>query len=242
MRIFATCREMMSEMNRDIHEMGTLVHPQTMQDKDVRDDPAYRTLELSPAVFMVLDGSDRDAMVLNAKGNLKWCEEDFKERVGIGGDRINPGKAWMLRRETWEPFIHNGEFAYTYSERINRRVGGGSPDDSALERIMHELEKNPSTRQAILPIFNADLDTPNMGGKARIPCSLHYQFMRRRDQLDMIYVMRSSDFHTHFVYDIWMALELLAYVADELGVPVGRFTFFSGSLHIYQKDADLGAF
>jgi thymidylate synthase len=54
--------------------------------------------------------------------------------------------------------------------------------------------------------------------------------------------MRSSDFHTHFVYDIWMALELLAYVADELGVPVGRFTFFSGSLHIYQKDADLGAF
>lgn len=241
MRIFANCKEMMSEMKRDIHEMGTLVHPQTMQDKNVADDPAYRTIELSPAAFMILDGQDRDEMVERAGASLRWCHDDFDERVY--GDRVNPGEAWKHRRETWEQFIHDGKFAYTYSERIHRRPSTlRETPFGALSVIIRELNRNPATRQAILPIFNGDDDLVNLGGRARVPCSLHYQFMRRRNQLDMIYVMRSSDFHTHFVYDIWQALELQAYVADSIKSDVGRFTFFSGSLHIYQKDADEGTF
>lgn len=241
MRIFANCKEMMSEVKRDIHEMGTLVHPQTMQDKDVRNDPAYNTLELSPCVFTILDGQDRDDMIRAAGASLAWCEEDFQERVFM--DRVNPGEAWKYRRETWEPFLHNGRFAYTYSERLWRRVPRSIEIQSpALHRIISELLKNPGTRQAILPIFYGEDDIPNMGGKARIPCSLHYQFLRRRNQLDMMYVMRSSDYATHFVYDIWMALELQKFVAERISTDVGRFTFFSGSLHIYQKDADEGVF
>lgn len=249
MRIFANCKEMMSEMKRDIHEMGTLVHPQTMQDLSVEHDPGYATLELSPASFMILDGSDRDQMIEDAKASLAWCQSDFDERVFK--DRENPGTAWKHRRETWERFIHNGKFAYTYSERLWRRLqdrsipfieGNLAPTRPAIHAIIQELVKHPETRQAVLPIFNGDLDLCNLGGKARVPCSLHYQFLRRRGQLDIIYVMRSSDFNTHFVYDIWQALELLGYVAERISAPVGRMTFFSGSLHIYRKDADEGTF
>jgi thymidylate synthase len=113
---------------------------------------------------------------------------------------------------------------------------------TALDHVINELRERPATRQAVLPIFDANQDMPHMGGAARVPCSLHYQFLVRYKELDMIYVMRSSDFLTHFPYDIWMALELQSYVAAQLRIPVHHFTFFTGSLHLYAKDADPGVF
>lgn len=253
MRLYKDCHEMYSEVKRDIHEMGTLVHPQTMQDKDVSRDERYRTLEMSPCAFDILDGSDRDAFLLSRGGNLAWAKAEIRERLlGLtGAAPVNPGDAWELRHDVWSEFVHNGRFAYTYSERFGLPLSGTDLVDGAteeepgltmIEAIGRELQMRPNTRQAVLPIFNALLDGPNLGGTARVPCSMHYQFLRRLDGLRCIYVMRSSDFMTHFPYDIWLALELQHRLAEMLASPVGRFTFFSGSLHIYAKDADQGTF
>jgi len=245
MRIYHNCTEMHSEVKRDLHEMGTLVHPQTMQDKDVADDEGYRTLELSPYEFTILDGSDRDQWLRSLRLNLEWCHHDFAERtrtLDAFASPVNPGKAWALRRETWEEFIEpNGRFAYTYSERLGYQIGAGG-GSTLIERVLDELQRNPDSRQCVVPIFHAELDTRNMGGKHRIPCSLHYQFLRREGGLRMLYVMRSTDFVTHFPYDIWMALELQSLFAKKLGIAAERFVFFTGSLHIYAKDADPGVF
>ena len=241
MRIYQNCREMYSDVRRDIHEMGVMVHPQTMQDKDVRDNQDYRTLELSPYGFTIVDGSDAMGLLDSLELSSTWLEAEFAERIT---DMVNPGTAWELRREVWSQFIHNGAFAYTYSERMNMPVDFTGPIKApgALAAVFHELHDHPDTRQAVLPIFCGPMDLRNMGGKKRIPCSLHYQFMRRNGALQLIYVMRSSDFLTHFPYDVALAIRLQEYLAKLLVMPVGHFTFFTGSLHLYAKDADEGVF
>lgn len=242
MRIYANCMEMHSEVKRDLHEMGIKVHPQTMQDKQVADNPDFETLELSPCDFTILDGRDRDDLLVHTGKRLDWAKAEFEERVD--GGTHNPGSAWELRRETWAQFIHNGEFAYTYSERFGQPLHSkrGEFCGSPLDIVVRELREHPDTRQAILPMFDGYTDLPNLGGKARVPCTLQYQFLIRAGELRMIYTMRSSDFATHFPYDIWLALQLQEYVASVLTIAPGRFTFFTGSLHLYAKDADPGTF
>lgn len=242
MRIYANCMEMHSDVRRDIHEMGTIVHPQTMQDLDVRDNADFRTLELSPYAFTIEDASDAKGLLDSLEMSSTWMEAEFAERIS---KTANPGLAWELRAETWRQFLHSGKLAYTYSERMNRSLNIDTMDDSdvcALSHVFHELHDNPDTRQAILPIFNGDLDLPNMGGIARIPCSMYYQFLKRNGTLQMIYTMRSSDFLTHFPYDIALAARLQDYMAKLLVIPTGQLTFFTGSLHLYAKDADPGVF
>lgn len=241
MRIYENCMEMHNEVKRDLHEMGTVVPLETMQDIKVKGNPAFDTLELSPYDFSIINGEDRDELITKFNLSLEWCKADFIER--INGLRRNPGAAWTLREETWAPFLHKGKFAYTYGERFGRLIEGHAYGmTNALERIIDELTANPHSRQCVLPIFDARDDLQNLGGKKRVPCSLHYQFMIRDKALRMMYVMRSSDFHTHFNYDIWMALEMQSYVAGILGIGCGRFAFFTGSLHHYRKDWDLETF
>lgn len=246
MRIFLNCHEMDSEVHRDLHEMGTIVHPQTMQDKHVADDKDYRTLELSPYSFQVIDGGDRDLWLQLRGGSLEWAQAEFLERtlsLDIPGSHgVNPGAAWRLREETWKPFIHQGEFAYTYSERFSQPASVHGKSPSVLSRVISELGEHPDTRQAVLGMWDARTDTWRIGGEARVPCTLHYQFLRRLGKLNAIYTMRSSDFFTHFAYDIWLALELQARVAKEIDVPIGTLTFFTGSLHVYAKDAKENVF
>lgn len=242
MRIFANCLEMHNEVKRDLHEMGTQVHPESMQDKDVSQDPMYRTIELSPYAFSIVDASDRDALIRKLGFNLEWCHRDFVERIsGLNASPVNPGEAHALRPE-WAEFLHDGKFAYTYSERLGQQVEE-SPGNtiSALRRIIGELSARPNTRQAVLPIFRpSDLD--NLGGRKRVPCSLQYQFLIRSGKLQMVYNMRSSDFITHFAYDLWHAAELQELMCDALERQAGWLTFFTGSLHIYAKDADQATF
>lgn len=240
MRIYESCLEMYNEVKRDLHEMGTIVPLESMQDIDVRGNKDYDTLELAPYDFCIINGEDKDELLTKHGLNLEWARTDFIERVN--NRRQNPGVAWTLREETWAPFIHDGKFAYTYGERIGRPVpvefGTDTITIPALERVVDELHYRSHSRQCILPIFDARDDLPNLGGKRRVPCSLHYQFMIRDHALRINYVMRSSDFHTHFNYDIWMALRMQEYVANRLHIGCGRMSFFTGSLHLYRKDWD----
>ena len=85
-------------------------------------------------------------------------------------------------------------------------------------------------------MFDRHQDINNLGGKDRVPCSMYYQFYIRGGVLNMIYTMRSCDFLTHFVHDVYLACGLLSHVAGELGLKVGHFTHFIGSLHAYRRD------
>lgn len=220
-RIYKNCKEAINEIERDIMEMGISVHPHTMQNKQVKDNPDYETLEVQNYTFTILNTSDKDSII----PNLEWCKAEFEERISAD-EKINPGVAWKLRKEVWEEFLNNDlEFDYTYHDRINAF--------NQLDRVITELRQNPDTRQAIIHIHFPE-DVLKMR-TARIPCSMYYQFMIRRGKLDIIYNMRSSDFDTHFTNDIWLAAELRDAVARGANFPPGLFHMNIGSLHRYKN-------
>ncbi len=261
MRIYTNLHEAIRETERELWEMSIDVHPETMQDKDIRDDPDYLTKEVRGYAFKIVDWFWDIAMVKRvmeyffkeeSDSVLTYVLAEFRERVS--GKVYNPGKSYLQREELWQEFLHNGKFAYTYSERM-------APQ---LMTILTELRNNPETRQAIINIHSnicpqidrqlkdtgqdenfvgqsADLD--NRGGGDRVPCSMYYQIMIREKRVDFIYTMRSCDFLTHFPVDISLALLLQDWFADSLNLKTGTFTYFVGSLHAYQKDLkDKGIF
>lgn len=222
MRIYSSCYEAASETKREVAEMGKTVKVQTMQDKTVKNDPRFTTKELLCYAFMILNTKDKDQMLkaFGKEKGKKWAQEEFKERVST--KKINPGNAWKSRKDVWKEFLHEGKFSYTYNERLHE----------SLPKVIRELKKNSSTRQAVLPIFwDSDLD--KLGGKARVPCSLFYQFIIREGKLHIVYMIRSNDVGTHFAYDIWLAITLQEYVAKKVGVKKGSFYYFGVSLHSY---------
>lgn len=246
MRIYMNLHEAFREVERDLWEMGIRVHPETMQDKVVANDPDYETLELQAYGFQIVPPTgdritycqeDLDVVFQN-RGESEKCSRYIQQELAdrLSPYPLNPGSSWETRPHIWKEFIHNGKFAYTYSERM-------APQ---LERIIKELRDKPNTRQGIINFHSnicprdrvlpsADLD--NMGASGgRIPCSMYYQFLLREGAVNMVYTMRSCDFLTHFPIDVSLACLIQGVVASRLGMNVGPFTYFTGSLHAYMKD------
>lgn len=227
MRIYENSYELISEMFRDLNEMGRLRSPHSMQNKEVKGDFNYQTKELEHYVYRLLSlGDTRPLFFLDPKAE-KWALSEFSERVT--SHYQNPGEAWLLRKEVWEQFLNeNGMFDYTYQGRIDPAFN--------LKLIAEELKSNPDSRQAWLPIFQPK-DLRYMGGKRRIPCSLGYFFRITQDgDLSLTYIQRSADAVTHFGNDVFLAWLMLEYVASLIGVKPESLTHHIFSLHSYQKD------
>lgn len=254
MRIYTNPLEAMLETERDLYEMGITVHPQTMQDKNVADDPDYETKEVRGYGFKIVDWELDLPHIKKVISHffpeqcddvLTYILQEFRDRVG--DKPSNPGISWIHRQKLWSEFIYGGKFAYTYSERINPQ----------LKIITNELRGNPETRQGIINIHSnispdvektiedtsrslnfvcMSADLHYIGGGGRIPCSMYYQIMIREEKIDLIYTMRSCDLLVHFPIDISLALLLQDWFVHELKYKVGTFTYFTGSLHAYQKD------
>jgi len=129
MRIYTNPFEAVREVERDLFEMGIEVHPQTMQDKNVADDPDYKTLEVRGYGFKVVDWrwnfDDEEKVIMylfkNQTPVLHYLRAEFLDR--ISGNAFNPGNSYQDRKDIWDEFLHDGKFAYTYSERISPQRG-----------------------------------------------------------------------------------------------------------------------
>lgn len=221
MRVFKNCLEAFNEVQRDLAELGVVVKTKSYQDKIIEGDEEFATKELQGYSFCIVDSSDKDLMV----DNLPWCKAEFSERVA--DRKVNPGRAWRLRKDVWAEFKHS-KFEYTYNERLRGQV---------MEAV-EVLRNDAGSRQAVITIYDRWKDHKNRGGKARIPCSMMYQFMVRDGKLDVVYIMRSCDFYTHSRNDVWMACELRDHIASLVGMERGKFIGFFSSLHGFKKDME----
>lgn len=171
--------------------------------------------------------------------NKEWADEHFLERVG--GRPMNPDPSY--RNWPWwhgqESSKQAGEqFTHTYSERfwpkhpvscyrenpdypenrqfpdapiaVNKGVRYAYGD---LNDLVDQLVREPMGRQAVLPIFFPE-DTGAVHG-GRVPCTLHYSFLMRDNQLHMWYPIRSCDFVRHMADDLYLACRLLLWVLDQ---------------------------
>jgi len=235
-RIFANCKEAISEVQRDLYEMGVEVHTQTMQNKDISKDEGYKTKEMQNYSFCILDSTDMDDIVKESE--LDWCHAEFEERIAGWNNAdthvpLNPGEAYKLRA-VWDEFLNDGKegkFGYSYNERMYWQI----------KPVLDELRLHPETRQAIIEVHDRSIDQDRMG-KIRVPCSMNYQLMIRNGKLDIIYNMRSTDFFTHFKNDIWLACRLRNWFAAQLQIEPGKYFMNASSLHAYKKDFPEGVF
>lgn len=239
MRIYATCKELMSEQGRNLWEMGIEVRPKHYQNKEIEGNDDFITKECMGEQYMLLGMPDPDFLFIYTKSR-EWAASELRER--LSGKTINPGNAYKLRRELWEQFLDSdGKFDYTYPERINC---GSQYQETVMKNIdivIQLLKDDPDTRKAILPIFDAFTDMNYLDGSKRIPCSMYYDFLIRQNasgdrQLNILYHQRSSDFIDHFGNDVWLAWKTMEYVAERVGVKPGYLIHTIDSLHAYKKD------
>lgn len=191
---------------------------------------------------------------------LTYVLAEFRERVC--GKASNPGTAYLHRKDLWEEFLHNDKFAYTYSERITPQLQiileelRANPKSRQAIINIHsnicplicgamikeeddghiEIRDDGHINLEDTNYVEKSIDLLNRGGGGRLPCSMYYQIMVREKKVDLIYTMRSCDFLVHFPVDISLALMLQDWFADSLSLATGTFTYFTGSLHAYQKD------
>lgn len=232
MRIYQDCYQLVSEVFRDLLEMGIKVHPHSMQNKVVKDDQNFSTLEITNYDYCLLSLDKVENLFLMDPTAKNWADQEFWERMDPTMD--NPGKAYKLRPQIWDQFLNDkGEFDYTYSDRFNH--------NESIDKVVMELTSNPDSRQAILSIWDRQIDINGLGGKFRIPCSMYYQILIRENKLHVIYSQRSADAVIHFGNDIYLAWQLGRYLTrligtEILGLTQGYLYHNIGSLHVYNKD------
>lgn len=123
-------------------------------------------------------------------------------------------------------FADNGRLGGAYGPRVWRQ----------LPAVASKLEADPDTRQAVVTIWSGadrELAVPSHD----VPCTLALQFRVRHQTLRMTVLMRSSDVWLGVPYDWWQFTRLQMTMAWALGLSPGTFTFFAGSMHLYEQDA-----
>jgi hypothetical protein len=184
----------------------------------------------------------RDAV----KPSMPWAEREFLERVG--GEARNPH--YSLQSWPWWNEQIKTPFTHTYSERFWPNDVGEDPVGKLkglryrygdLGDVLSLLRKHPHTRQATFPIFFPEDTGATHGG--RIPCTLHYHFLLRNNNLHLWYPIRSCDAVRHYRDDVYMAGRLCQWVIEQLGwgddIQPGHLHFTAYSFHVHHGDKHL---
>lgn len=105
-----------------------------------------------------------------------------------------------------------------------------------IKAIVEKLRADPGTRQAVLQMWEPqDLV---IAANDR-PCNTSIMFRIRRDCLDILVTNRSNDiWNGMFGYNPTQFSMLQRVVADQLGIPVGRYWVCSNDAHFYVSDAE----
>lgn len=225
MRMYKWFPEALSEIKRDLKEMGIKVHSQTYQDKDISSDPEFEALELQNYIYTVISPNSTQ---LNP--TQPWADKEWGERKNgiLRRSFHNPGRAWRLRKDVWEQFLNkSGKFAYTYAERF--------ASYSQVIKIIKRLKEDPDSRQLFISVWRP-ADVEKLGGISRIPCTLGYYIQCRERAINLTYLQRSADLATHFENDVYLAIKMQEFIAKETGYSPGKYTHWIGSLHVFNKD------
>jgi len=92
------------------------------------------------------------------------------------------------------------------------------------------LKASPYSRRAVIQLFDAS----DIGARRKeIPCTCTLQFVIRNQRLQMITSMRSNDAFLGLPHDVFTFTMLQEIIARELGVELGPYRHFVGSMHLY---------
>ena len=104
-----------------------------------------------------------------------------------------------------------------------------------LEKIVGLLKQDVDSRRALVPIY-AQRDVAK--DSRDIPCTTTLQFLIRGGKLTMITTMRSNDIILGMPFDVFNFTMIQEWMACRLGLDVGEYIHFAGSLHYYGSDEE----
>ncbi len=153
---------------------------------------------------------------------------------------IMTGRSDLAFLEFWSKeyrkFAGDGpELHGAYGYRIRRHL---SIDQ--LDRAYRVLLSNPDSRQAVLQIWDSEVDMPNPDGTPvndDIPCNVVALPKVRDGKLEWLQVIRSNDVFRGLPYNLVQFTSLQEILAGWLNIECGTYNQVSDSLHVYERNA-----
>lgn len=174
-----------------------------------------KTLEIDGSCI-VIDNPFTEPMVSERAPFGKLFAEQYADQI------LNGTKA------DFDYTYHDLMFDYEYGETIF------SYDNcinyfNQVAYVIDELKDHPTSRQAVMSLWNPPLhfDMENC------PCLNHVQCVIIDGKLCMNVTFRSNDMCAAFGQNAFGLVHLQKYIADALGLPVGRYQHVSLIPHIY---------
>ena len=192
-----------------------------------------KTLEVVACGFTLINPRSRIVVNPARRWSMALAVGEFAWHVSAS-DGVEPLAYYA---PIWRQFSSDGAYirGSCYGKRIFDRDGTSLSQWDALVRL---LRSDPASRRAMLsvqqtPIQALDIASPD------VPCVTTCQFLVRDGRLDAIVHMRSNDVIWGLPYDVFLFTMLQEMLSLELGVDLGRYHHFAGSLHLYDKHFDL---
>jgi len=118
-----------------------------------------------------------------------------------------------------------------YGDRLFEKYGVNQ-----IGFIIEMLHKKPTSRRAVIQIYAA----ADMAEKS-VPCTCTLQFILRNNRLNLLVYMRSNDAYLGLSHDVFAFTMIQELVARAIGVGLGTYQHFVGSLHLYKRHRDNAA-
>lgn len=209
---------MYAQMVADVMDKGKPVNPR-----------GTKTLELHPAVIEVENPRRR---LVTAHGRPVNVAFALAEALWILAGR-NDVEMPAYYNSNVKQFSDDGiVFNAAYGNRLRRHFG-----HDQIEDVIKVLAADRDSRQATLVISSPRDDRGWLNGiphavKDRA-CNVLSHLLIREGALDWVQVVRSNDLLWGTPYNWMQFTHLQEYIAQRLGVPVGKYYHFADSLHIY---------
>lgn len=170
-----------------------------------------------------------------------------RARISISENRGKPFSAlgellWYLSGsdalEFIEPYVSRyandavaGILEGAYGPRLLALRDGINQFDS----IYQLLAEKPGSRRAVIQLFNAEDITVR---HKEIPCTTTMQFHLRGGHLHMSVTLRSNDAYFGLPHDVFCFTMIQEMMARRLGVEIGEYHQYVGSMHVYEDKLD----
>ena len=187
------------------------------------------TRELRAVTFEIADPTARTMTLARRNSNIFATVAETLWFLG-GRNDLDFVKPYLPR---YEDYSDDGTILHgAYGARMLHWNGVDQ-----LHSVLERLAEDPMSRRAVIILYNPALD--NSPSKD-IPCNNWLQFLIRGDQLHLHVVQRSQDVIWGGTIDVFQWTVLQELVAGWLGLRLGQYTHFVGSLHLYERHFDRG--
>lgn len=193
-------------------------------------DKVANTTEINNMMFTITNPKNSIAQIRThskygvslsyALGELVWYLSGDNSVDFIG----KFGSLW--KRISDDGVTNNSAYGYI----IERKWGFNQLD--LMQKI---LSDDPDSRRAVININTPHYDVVETNDE---PCTVSLQFFLRDGELNMTTVMRSNDIWFGTPYDVIYFTTLQQILAARLGVKLGHYTHFAGSLHVYDRNLE----